>query len=145
MLRLGVNVCGHPTIVHGGLTSALCDEAYGALLFSARREGRARFEKVFTAALHIDYLAPLPARATVVVTAAVESLEGRKLWLTAEVAGPPPLEDAAGDGGSGGSGNGGSGGEGEGKGKGKGGRVVYARSRSLFVIPRGDPGLEAAA
>jgi hypothetical protein len=28
-LRLGVPVCGHPQITHGGLTSAIFDETYG--------------------------------------------------------------------------------------------------------------------
>jgi acyl-CoA thioesterase FadM len=68
---------------------------------------------VFTARLEVDYKAPLPAESTVVCRAAVQSFEGRKLWLDAEVADP----DSG---------------------------LVYARSKSLFVIPRGDAGAAAA-
>lgn len=109
-MRLGMPVCGHPKIVHGGLTSAILDETFGALLFSMRKAGQAAFHRVFTARLEVDYLAPLPAESTIICTAGVESFEGRKLWLRATVAGP------------------------------SGSGVVYARSKSLFVIPRGDPG-----
>ncbi|KAI8475037.1 MAG: HotDog domain-containing protein [Monoraphidium minutum] len=112
-LRFGIDVCGHPNIVHGGLTSAILDETFGALLYSMRREGQAQFARVFTARLEVDYTAPLPAQSTVVCTARVESLSGRKLWLAAEVACPTS-------------------------------GVVYARSKSLFVIPRDDPGAAAA-
>jgi len=86
-----------------------------------RREGQARFHRVYTARLEVDYLVPLPAQSTIVCTAAVESFVGRKLWLTARVVAAP------------------AGGEGD-----EGG-VVYARSKSLFVVPRDDPMFAAAA
>lgn len=44
-IRLGVAVCGHPTIVHGGLTGAIFDETFGALLFNMRREGQVAFHR----------------------------------------------------------------------------------------------------
>ena len=31
IITLGKNVCGHPTIVHGGLTAAIVDETLGGL------------------------------------------------------------------------------------------------------------------
>ncbi|GBF96229.1 hypothetical protein Rsub_08774 [Raphidocelis subcapitata] len=128
-IALGVDVCGHPKVTHGGLTSALFDETYGALLFQMRREKDISFHRVYTARLEVDYSAPVPAKSVIICTARVESFTGRKLWLSAQ------LEAAPGGGGGGG------GGEGEGEGQPGGAPLVYARSKALFVIPRGDPGL----
>jgi hypothetical protein len=108
---------------------------------------------VYTARLEVDYVTPLPAETVVVCSARVESLAGRKLWLSAEAwAEAPAAGEAAavGGGGSGGDGKQEGGGGGQGV-DGAGGaaeavarQVVYARSKSLFVIPRDDPSLQAA-
>jgi hypothetical protein len=37
VIGLGADVCGHPTIVHGGLTAAIMDEAFGGLIFCMKR------------------------------------------------------------------------------------------------------------
>jgi hypothetical protein len=121
---------------------------------------------VYTARLEVDYRAPLPAESVVVCSAWVESFEGRKLWLAAELRAAPPEEDpnpghAQGSGGveqgagcarqPGGSGRGAAAEAAEAAGAAAAGAeapatapapVVFARSKSLFVIPRGDPGLE---
>lgn len=55
ILQLGVPVCGHPTLVHGGLTSAIFDETFGALLFTLKRRGFEHITTVFTARLEVDY------------------------------------------------------------------------------------------
>ena len=36
VVSLGRNICGHPRIVHGGLTAALIDETLGGLMFALR-------------------------------------------------------------------------------------------------------------
>jgi hypothetical protein len=37
LIKLSSNVCGHPTIVHGGLTAAIMDEAFGGLAFCMKK------------------------------------------------------------------------------------------------------------
>ena len=37
LVRLSSDVCGHPTIVHGGLTAAIMDEAFGGLAFCMKK------------------------------------------------------------------------------------------------------------
>lgn len=36
VVSLGRNICGHPRIVHGGLTAALIDETLGCLMFALK-------------------------------------------------------------------------------------------------------------
>jgi Thioesterase superfamily len=55
-LAVGLPVCGHPTIVHGGLISAIIDETFGVLLYAAGRHGHVSLETgVFTARLEVNY------------------------------------------------------------------------------------------
>lgn len=106
VLRFGVPVCGHPTIVHGGLTSAIFDETFGVLLYAAGHWGHLDLEHgVFTARLEVDYKKPLPAESTIICTARVESCEGRKIWVVADITDPSR-------------------------------QTVYASSRALFVKPK---------
>lgn len=37
VILLGRDVCGHEKIVHGGLTSSICDETYGALVYAMKQ------------------------------------------------------------------------------------------------------------
>jgi hypothetical protein len=55
VLRFGTPVCGHPTIVHGGMISALFDETFGVLLYAAGHWGHLDLQQVFTARLEVDY------------------------------------------------------------------------------------------
>lgn len=53
----------NPQITHGGLTSAVFDETYGALLFNMRREGQAKFHRCgFIYIKHFENLLCLIAR-----------------------------------------------------------------------------------
>eukprot|EP00775_Hariotina_reticulata_P012077 gene12077-12217_t len=88
VLRFGTPVCGHPAIVHGGMISALFDETFGVLLYAAGRWGHLDLQQVFTARLEVDYQKPLPAQSTVVCTATVEKVEGRKIWVAARLTDP---------------------------------------------------------
>ena len=79
-----------------------------------------------TANLTVDYAAPLPTAVALVVTAGVERVEGRKVWLRLEVRdGPPPPTHASG-GEDGGSGGGGGGAADMG--------TVFARGSALFIV-----------
>ena len=69
---------GVPGFVHGGLTSTLADTAMGNLAWYAGY-------KAFTANLNVDFRAPLSPPACVVVDAKIEKIEGRKVYLSADV------------------------------------------------------------
>jgi hypothetical protein len=43
VIALGRDVAGFPRIVHGGLTAAIFDEAFGALLFCLKNSGQVKF------------------------------------------------------------------------------------------------------
>lgn len=86
-----------------------------------------------TANLTVNYTAPLPTEADLLVTAGLERVEGRKVWLHLEVRDGPasacrwPGEDGEGRGGKereGGKEEGGGGGEG----------TVYAQGSALFIV-----------
>ena len=73
---LGPDLCGHPTIVHGGLLATLLDEGLARACFPALPN------KVgVTASLRIDYRAPCPAGSYVVLKAETTKVEGRKAWV----------------------------------------------------------------
>lgn len=73
---LGEALCGHPTIVHGGLLATLLDEGLARACFPALPN------KVgVTASLKIDYRAPCPAGSYVVLKAETTKVEGRKAWV----------------------------------------------------------------
>ncbi|EFN59955.1 hypothetical protein CHLNCDRAFT_133041 [Chlorella variabilis] len=89
LMSVGLDVCGHPSIVHGGFTSAMIDETTGGLVFELKKAGELGGGPAFTARLEVDYKAPIPASADVVCTARLEKVEGRKCWTVAEVADRP--------------------------------------------------------
>lgn len=64
------------------------DEVFGICLFAAGRYGHMELGQVFTAHLAVDFKAPVPAEATIVCDASVESCERRKIWLTAKLTDP---------------------------------------------------------
>lgn len=82
-------VCGHPGIVHGGLTAALIDETCGYLLYIIRHRGMLDFQAVVTASLEVSYKQPLVPDHPVVVTAWVAERSGRKIWVHVTVADAP--------------------------------------------------------
>lgn len=107
VLQLGRDVCGFPTIVHGGLTAAVMDETLGFLLFALKQQRQLPFwGPAYTAHLEVNYKAKMPANVgTILCTSKLESCEGRKVWMTCEVKDGP---------------------------SGK----VYATARALFVSPK---------
>jgi len=73
---LGPALCGHPTIVHGGLLATMLDEGLARACFPALPN------KVgVTASLKIDYRVPCPAESYVVLKAQTTKVEGRKAWV----------------------------------------------------------------
>jgi acyl-coenzyme A thioesterase PaaI-like protein len=74
--HLGQQLCGHPTIIHGGLLATLLDEGLARACFPALPN------KVgVTASLNITYKKPCPANSYVVLRAETTKVDGRKAWV----------------------------------------------------------------
>jgi acyl-coenzyme A thioesterase PaaI-like protein len=78
-VTLGPAYEGGPGLVHGGVLSLLFDQAMGIALFVAGHHA-------MTVSLEVRYRAPTPLDAPLHVTAGLERVEGRKLFVTAAVA-----------------------------------------------------------
>ncbi|GMH40479.1 hypothetical protein BSKO_08383 [Bryopsis sp. KO-2023] len=88
-IKLGRNVCGYPSTVHGGLTAAIIDETLGGLMVSLWKAGAIGLLPAVTARLEVDYCKKVPQNTSVLCTSRLESVEGRKLWMVAEVKDKP--------------------------------------------------------
>ena len=106
-VRLGSKACGHPRFIHGGAIASVFDDAMGTLFLSAGKGSG------FTANLTVDYRAPVPHGAELIVTCEVERSEvsaksgARKVWLTSR------MESVAVGGSS---------------------PILYAQGRALFIV-----------
>lgn len=89
LIALGSSVCGHPGLVHGGISATICDETLGALAYMLKRDGALPAGPAFTARLEVDYKKPLPAGSEVCCTARLISVEGRKIWASVQLADKP--------------------------------------------------------
>lgn len=77
---LGEDLCGHPGLVHGGLLATILDEGLARCCFAALPN------KIgMTANLNINYRAPAPAGAYVVLKATTTKVEGRKAWVEGRI------------------------------------------------------------
>ncbi|KAI1652286.1 HotDog domain-containing protein [Daldinia loculata] len=107
----GVN--GYNGTAHGGFISSLIDEAMGSLIFinhqvQTREEAQGRRlprgvldlnnVRFFTASMTVRFLKPLPTPQTVVVTASLNRIEGRKMSLDVTVKDKHQVEFARCDG-----------------------------------------------
>jgi len=77
---LGVALCGHPGIIHGGMLATLLDEGLARCCFGALPNKIA-----MTANLNINYKAPTKAGQFVVVRAKTTKVEGRKAWVEGRI------------------------------------------------------------
>jgi acyl-coenzyme A thioesterase PaaI-like protein len=89
IVALGREVAGFPRIVHGGLTAAIFDEVFGGLLFCLK-SNNASFNILdrlpsYTVSLEVAYKAKIAADSTILCTAIVDKVEGRKMYMTAEL------------------------------------------------------------
>lgn len=82
-------MCGYPSTVHGGLTAAIIDETLGGLMVSLWRSGVIGLLPAVTARLEVDYCKKVPQYTTVLCTARLEMIDGKKMWMTAEVKDQP--------------------------------------------------------
>ena len=96
LAELGASVCGHPGVAHGGVSAALHDDTLGGLAYVLKTHGGGDGDGIiippgpaFTVALDVAYKATVPAGAAVLITATVEKVDGRKMWLTSELTTQP--------------------------------------------------------
>lgn len=68
---------GAPGLAHGGLLAAAFDEVLGALAWLVR-------VPAVTGRLETEYLRPVPVDSTLFISAAIDAMEGRKIFTTAE-------------------------------------------------------------
>jgi len=72
---------GAPGIAHGGAVATVVDDVLGFLLYVARIAGVTRH-------LEVEYLKPVLTGVPYVVRAKVDSLDGRKLWVSCRCTAP---------------------------------------------------------
>jgi acyl-coenzyme A thioesterase PaaI-like protein len=89
LVALGPEVAGHPRVTHGGFTSAVIDETTGGLVYELKKAGLLGEGPAYTARLEVDFKKPLPVDMVVCCTAKVMSIEGRKIWVSAEMLDKP--------------------------------------------------------
>ncbi|KAL9082365.1 MAG: hypothetical protein Q9159_006468 [Coniocarpon cinnabarinum] len=75
LLHLGPQLCGHPSIIHGGLLATLLDEGLARCCFPAL-PGKIGV----TARLTVDYKKPVRADRFYAIRAETTKVEGRKAW-----------------------------------------------------------------
>ena len=80
IVYLGRSLCGHPTIIHGGLLATLLDEGLARCCFPALPNKRG-----VTASLKVDYRKPCRAGSYVVLRAKTIKIEGRKAWVKGSI------------------------------------------------------------
>lgn len=86
VVMLGKDVCGYPSTVHGGLTAAIVDETFGGLYTALLTTGNLGATLPgLTARLELDYKKKIPSGTVLLVTAELESVETRKVWMKATV------------------------------------------------------------
>lgn len=79
----GRDLVGHPTVVHGGVSTAILDESMSFLLhmYQVRVAGDTPKNSTFTVNLNINLRAAVPAPAQVVVECRILRVEGRKYFV----------------------------------------------------------------
>ncbi|KAJ9516969.1 hypothetical protein QJQ45_027389 [Haematococcus lacustris] len=111
-------------LMKAGNVQDAIDESFGYLLYLARRSKILQFKAVLTASLEVQYKQPLPSRTAVCISARISRVEGRKVWVTAELADSPEQATRA-----------------EGLREADAAaspakRVVFASAQALFIAPR---------
>ena len=79
VVKFGSMINGHPTFVHGGITSLVFDNSFGWLFLGLN------LPMAVTANLQVNYRAPLPMNTTCVLKAKMNRIEGRKMFMEAKM------------------------------------------------------------
>jgi uncharacterized protein (TIGR00369 family) len=86
LIDLGAGTAGHTGICHGGMTSTLLDEIMGTTVVVAILDDPKPY---FTVNLNVDFVRPIAVPGVIMVEARLESREGRKIGVAAEIMGVP--------------------------------------------------------
>ncbi|KAI9781795.1 MAG: hypothetical protein M1816_002185 [Peltula sp. TS41687] len=82
LLSLGDGVNGYPHVCHGGIISTIMDEVMGSLLVANVRVGNHEIgADPVTASMKVTYLKPVATPQTVVVTARLSEIRGRRKYV----------------------------------------------------------------
>jgi acyl-coenzyme A thioesterase PaaI-like protein len=82
LLTLESGLDGFPGACHGGIVATILDEMLGLLIpINVRRGAFAKDARAMTAYLNTKFLAPVPTTATVLATARIVRVEGRKVFV----------------------------------------------------------------
>ncbi len=74
----GINAQGPPAHAHGGSMAAVLDEAMGLGAWAAD-------QSVVAAKVSIEYLRMLPLNTYTIIEVMLDKIEGRKVWMRAEI------------------------------------------------------------
>jgi len=86
VVLLGRDCAGYPSTLHGGATAAFVDETLGGLYTSLLAGGKLGATLPgLTKRLEVDYKRTAPTGGALLITAEVESVEPRKVWMRASV------------------------------------------------------------
>uniref|UniRef100_A0A7R9YRT3 Thioesterase domain-containing protein n=1 Tax=Chlamydomonas euryale TaxID=1486919 RepID=A0A7R9YRT3_9CHLO len=86
VISLGKDVCGFPQTLHGGLTASIFDETFGGLAVCMWKAGALGFRPpAYTVRLEVDYKRKVPAGTVVQCCTSVESVDKRKVWMSADL------------------------------------------------------------
>lgn len=55
VIQTGAEVCGHPTVVHGGLQGTFCDEVFAGLIYGLKRQDALPAGAAVTANLSVNF------------------------------------------------------------------------------------------
>ncbi|KAF2743317.1 hypothetical protein M011DRAFT_471486 [Sporormia fimetaria CBS 119925] len=86
LTSLAPSLSGFTDTAHGGLLSALFDEAMGCCTAAFRNDDDA-VQELFTVNLNVTYRRPVPLPGVYAIRVRVEKTEGRKWWLKGELVG----------------------------------------------------------
>ncbi|KUJ09081.1 uncharacterized protein LY89DRAFT_690623 [Mollisia scopiformis] len=89
LMTLGYAVNGYPKIAHGGLVATIMDESMGLLLHENKVRGALDgVGNTVTAYLNVSYVKAVPTPSTVLITAELKEVVGRKYFVHATVKDP---------------------------------------------------------
>lgn len=87
LAALREDICGHPGTAHGGLLSALFDEAMGCCVGALRTKPEEMNMPMFTGYLNTIYKAQVEVPSVIAIRTRLERNEGRKWFLVGELVG----------------------------------------------------------
>lgn len=83
------NVCGHPKLVHGGISALIIDNVAGYAIFKLKAANAVPAGPAFTVNLNVNYRKPIPSMSAVICSVKLQSHERKKSLLEIKLYSPP--------------------------------------------------------